>query len=151
MVSGFTTVVLAFNDLVTRNRVLRTVWVRYRHIAVVANRDLRALWQRRLAVVVLVGIFNCLDYFFLFTVRQLGWVIDLHLVAWCIWFVLACVLAFDNLVTRNRVLRTIWVGYRYVTVVTNRDLRALWQRRLAVLVLVGIFDRLDYLILFTVG
>ena len=40
-------------------------------------------------------------------------------------------LAFNDLVTWDRVLRAIWVGDRYVTVVANRDLAAFWQGRLA--------------------
>ena len=93
----------------------------------------------------------------LFVFRQLGWVIDLHLVARYLRFVLVGIslafrtLTFNDLIAWDRVLRAIWVGDRYVTVVTDRDLRPLWQRRLTTFILVGIFDRLDDVLLFRVG
>ena len=50
-------------------------------------------------------------------------------------------LTFNDLSAWDRVLRAIWVGDRYITVVTDRDLATFWQRRLTVVVLVGVFDR----------
>ena len=104
---------LAFYHLVTWDRVLGAVWVGDRYVSVVTNRDLRPVRQGRLATFVLVGIFNRLDNVFLFIVRQLGWVIDLYLVAWYGWSILfsvslvsgftTVVLTFNNFVTRNRV------------------------------------------------
>ena len=51
-------------------------------------------------------------------------------------------LAFDYFVPCNCcILGAIWVGDRYVTVVTNRNIRPLWQGRLATFILVSVFDR----------
>ena len=152
MASSFTTVVLAFDDFVSRNRVLRPVWVGYRYVTVVANRDLRPVWQRGVSILVLVGIFDRLDNFGLFIVRQLGWVINLYLVAWHIWFVLVgIVLLFNQLVTVNRVLRPVWVGYGCRPIIVYRDLRPVWQCEVAFVVLVGIFERLRNFFFFLVG
>ena len=90
----------------------------------------------------------------LFVFRQLGWVIDLHLVARYLRFVLVGIslafrtLTFNDLIAWDRVLRAIWVGDRYITVVTDRDLATFWQRRLAILILVGAFDGFNYFRLF---
>ena len=83
----------------------------------------------------------------LFVFRQLGWVIDLHLVARYLRFVLVGIslafrtLTFNDLIAWDRVLRAIWVGDRYITVVTDRDLATFWQGRLATFILVSVFDR----------
>src|SRR5699024_2917178 len=102
------------------------------YVTVVADRDLRSVWQRRLTVVVLVGVFDCLSHFSLFVFRQLVRVIDLHLVVRYLRFIFFVVgLLFHDLITSNQIRGIIRVSDRYVTVVTNSDLRPLWQRRLA--------------------
>src|SRR5699024_3828164 len=104
-----------------------------------------AFWQRRLAMFVLVGVFDGLSHFRLFIVRQLVRVIDLYLVARYLRFVLVGIaLLFHDLGPWNRVLGVVWVSDRYVTVVADRDLRSVWQRRLTVVVLVGVFDCLSH-------
>ena len=122
---------LTFNDLIAWDRVLRAIWVGDRYITVVTDRDLATFWQRRLAILILVGIFNSLFNIGLFVFRQLGWVIDLHLVTRNLQFMLFGVgLAFDYFVPCNCcILGAIWVGDRYVTVVTDRDLRPIRQVR----------------------
>ena len=133
---------LTFNDLSAWDRVLRAIWVGDRYITVVTDRDLATFWQRRLTVVVLVGVFDGLSHFSLFVFRQLVRVIDLHLVVRYLRFIFFVVgLLFHDLITSNQIRGIIRVSDRYVTVVTNSDLRPLWQRRLAVVILVGVFDR----------
>ena len=144
---------LLFNQLVTVNRVLRPIWVRYGCRTIITNRDLRAIRQRRLAVLVLVGIFDRLNNFFLFIVGQLGWVIDLYLVVrhlriicfivrlgatWVCWF--------DQLVAVDRVLGLVWVSYHSRAVVTRRDFRTFWEA-----ILVSVLNRLFDLTLFIVS
>ena len=133
---------LTFNDLSAWDRVLGAIWVGDRYVTVVADRDLRPLWQRRLATFVLVGVFDRLDDVLLFRVGQLGWVIDFNLVARHHWFIFFVVgLLFHDLITSNQIRGFIRVGDRYIPVVTNRNIRPLWQGRLATFILVSVFDR----------
>ena len=133
---------LTFNDLIACDRVLRAIWVGDRYITVVTDRDLATFWQRRLAILILVGIFNSFFNIGLFVFRQLGWVIDLHLVARYLRFIFFVVrLLFHDIITSNQIRGMIRVSDCYITVVTNRNIRPLWQGRLATFILVSVFDR----------
>ena len=138
-----------FDQLVTVNRVFCPVWVGYGRRPIIVYRDLRPVWQCGIVVVVLVGIFDRLDNFVLFLVGQLGWIIDLHLVARndrIVLFVVSLGVWFNQLVAVNRVLCPVWVGYHSRPVVTRRDFRTFWE-----VILVSVLNRLFDLTLFIVS
>ena len=103
-----------FDQLVTVDRVFCPVWVGYGRRPIIVYRDLSPVWQCGVAVVVLIGIFDRLDNFVLFLVGQLGWIIDLHLVARNDWIVLFII----GLGIRRRCWRVSWadgeVGWRFI-------------------------------------